>query len=110
MVDMATQYFADNYADGQIIPGSEGPVNVTQYLDKGGSGDPFDNDAPEDDQFIGSITSIDDCHTDEYNLLEPLPGAKCEDLMYYAWKNCYNKGRGGSVTARCLKYSFGTYI
>ena len=83
---------------------------MTQYLDKGGSGDPFNNDAFEDDQFLASITSIDGCHTDEYNLLEPLAGVKCEDLMYYAWKNCYNHGRGGSVTAGCLKYSFGTYI
>lgn len=110
MVIEATLYFSDEYADGQIISGADGPVNVTQYLDKGGSGDPFENDAFEHGQSIGSITSIDDCHTDEYNLLEPLPGAKCEDLMYYAWKNCNNEGRGGSVTAGCLKYSFGTYI
>ena len=63
----------ESQIDTQVVPA---------YLDKGGSGDPFDNDAFEDDQFLGSITSIDDCHTDEYNLYEPLPGAFCEDLYY----------------------------
>lgn len=75
------------------------------------SSDPFDNNDPGDDQFLASIISVDGCVSDGYNLGEPLTGVKCEDIMYDCWKMCTgNKGRGGSITAGCLTYSFGTYI
>lgn len=80
---------------------------MTERLDRGL--DIFSNDDYRDDQFVGSITSVDNCVCDDYNLNEPLPGVWCKDLMYYAWKNCYNQGRGGTVTAGCLKYSLRTY-
>ncbi|KAG6988919.1 hypothetical protein G7Y79_00068g096180 [Physcia stellaris] len=107
-VKQATKYFAANYAQ-TIIAASDGPVNVTQYLNHGLSDNPFDNNDLGDDQFLASILSVDECHSD-YNLGEPLTGLKCEDIMYHCWKSCTgNKGRGGSITAGCLKYSFGTY-
>lgn len=90
---------------------ADGPVNVTQYLSHGVSSDPFDNNDQGDDQFLASILSVDGCVSDGYNLGEPLAGVKCEDIMYKCWKKCTgNKGRGGSITAGCLTYNFGTYI
>ena len=82
-----------------------------RYLNHGLSSDLFNNDDLGDDQFIASIISVDGCTSGGYNLGEPLTGLKCEDIMYACWKSCTgNKGRGGSITAGCLKYSFGTYI
>lgn len=109
-VKEATSYFAENFAQ-KIVASEDGPVNVTKYLNHGVSMDPFDNNDQCDDQFIASILSVDGCKNDGYNLGEPLTGFKCEELMYDCWKKCTgNKGRGVSITAGCLKYSFGTYI
>ena len=35
----------------------------------------------------------------------PVSGYDCVSIVYGAWHQCDNKGQGGSVVARCLKYS-----
>ena len=57
------------------------------------------------------IEDVEDCKTDHGNgvdrhMQRPVAEYFCEDILYGAWRQCDNKGRGGSVEVGCLKYSF----
>ncbi|KAL8904480.1 MAG: hypothetical protein Q9207_003244 [Kuettlingeria erythrocarpa] len=63
----------------------------------------------QDDVYDISITSVDNCTPNGgFDLATPVPNHQCADILYSAWKDCANQGRGGQITAGCLVYSIET--
>ena len=57
------------------------------------------------------IEDVKDCKTGHgdgvvRHMHRPVAEYFCEDVLYGAWRQCDNKGRGGSVEVGCLKYTF----
>ena len=118
----AARWFCDKYANDM----AQGPsVNIAQtYFPSAVQAHRSHNDR-EDDNYDFKITSVDQCSMPGgLNLAEPVSGSKCQDIMISAWKDCEywpasllctryadsvlpgnDAGRGGEITAGCLRYS-----
>lgn len=60
------------------------------------------------DVFEVKIDVVRGCKTDglTMNPKNPLKGHDCKHLLFDAWSQCKNLGRGGSLVAGCLRYTF----
>ena len=87
-------------------------VDITGNVEIIGKDYTGDGTTSEDDIYDMSVTAVKDCKPPgdgSFNLGEPVKGHKCLDIMKDAWKTCYyNQGRGGTITAGCLKYTVNT--
>ena len=65
----------------------------------------------ETDVYDLRVDWIEGCQPDSrtgLNPMQPLFDADCEKVIHEAWKQCNNKGRGGSLVAGCMRYSIKT--
>lgn len=119
-LEMAAEYFCLEHAHFQDRDPEYMPIAKT-ILATGihiGFGEVIDNvrefkkihKVRPDDVYDISIELVKDCRRDDptLNLLKPLPGYHCVDILISAWKQCNNKGRGGSMVAGCLIYRIAT--
>ena len=66
-----------------------------------------------DDVYDFKVELIEGCTPEKtpsggLSLRRPLEVDGCQEIMFSAWRQCDNKGRGGSLTAGCLKYTIAT--
>ncbi|KUJ08215.1 subtilisin-like protein [Mollisia scopiformis] len=70
---------------------------------------PYTGTTPEDDVYMIKIIPLPYCTPPSgSDINTPVAGSTCSSLLYDAWKNCNNDGRGGSIIASCWTYSVAT--
>ena len=62
-----------------------------------------------DDVYDLSVEMVQGCEQEGWvNLRFPSNVTTCRDILYSAWRQCDNKGRGGSLVAGCVRYGIST--
>lgn len=120
-VKMAAENFCKNYASSEDQDAAQLPIAKTLFVwghvlgfRGGGFVDQVvewtRGDDSEDDVYDFKVELVEDCKTEDgkLNLAEPVKDHECKDILQSAWKECSNKGRGGSLVAGCLTYSIVT--
>ncbi|KAL8826706.1 MAG: hypothetical protein Q9191_003631 [Dirinaria sp. TL-2023a] len=98
---------ANSTDDANKLDVEVGPIkyNSHEYMEH----DPFSVYFHKKFDFFNlAVKSVDNCNLQKIDLEEPKRGVSCREMLWGAWTGCNNKGRGGSVTAGCLTYSFDT--
>ena len=60
------------------------------------------------DHWQVNVTDTETCNlglVEERYMERPTGQYDCKALMFATWRQCNNKGRGGSVEAGCMKFS-----
>ena len=88
----SVNWFCSKYATNHAA--ADQPVRIQQTVSSysgilGLLIEDYMGDNEQDDVYEISIFSVDQCKPDDgYNPPEPVPGFKCEDILYWAWKDC----------------------
>ena len=106
-VDTSAKNFCKKYASDTV---TDSTVNIDHTFSTDSEVQYAEGNDAKDDTYDFTILSVDGCDPGDggYNLKQPVNDNSCKDILKNAWKNCNNKGRGGVITAGCLKYGIRT--
>lgn len=92
MLQDSVNWFCSNYAKNHTAADQSVRIQQTVVSYFGILGveiEDYTGNNKEDDVYEISIFSVEQCKPDDgYNLPEPVPGFKCKDILYRAWKDC----------------------
>lgn len=116
-VSVAAKGFCSEFASSKDQDPAKMPISKTISAEESSSGlfrtsgaaEWEDKGYSREDVYDITISLVEGCVTEgDLNVAKPVKDGECWEILKSAWKQCNNKGRGGSLLAGCLTYSIVT--